>query len=86
MFVDNDTPISLNARANLRRICHERLKDECEVEVIDLMKNPEIAADEQIVAVPTLIKQSPLPERRMIGDLSNMKRVLVGLNLETANQ
>ncbi len=81
LYVADDTLPSINAHANLQRICDERLKGKCEIEVIDILKNPEVASDEQIVAIPTLIKKFPLPEKRMIGDLSNSERVLVGLDI-----
>ncbi len=84
LYVAGERPTCLNASANLRRLCNERLRGKCEVEVIDIIKHPEAASDEQIVAVPTLIKQSPLPIRRLVGDLSNTERLLIGLNLQEA--
>ncbi len=84
LYVADERPTCLNASANLRRLCNERLKGKCEIEVIDIIKHPEAASDEQIVAVPTLIKQSPLPIRRLVGDLSNTERLLMGLNLQEA--
>lgn len=82
LYVADESPICLNASINLRRLCEEHLKGKCEVEVIDIIKNPEVASDEQILAIPTLVKQFPLPIRRFIGDLSNTERVLVGLDIQ----
>ncbi len=82
LYVADDTPASRNASANLQALCDEHFKDQCNVEVIDILKNPAVASDEQIVATPTLVKQSPLPVRRFIGDLSNKERLLVGLGIE----
>jgi circadian clock protein KaiB len=81
LYVADETPKSKNASANLQRLCEERLKDRCNVEIIDILENPEVASKEQIVAIPTLVKESPLPVRRMIGDLSNTERLLVGLDI-----
>ncbi len=81
LYVADETQICLNASTNLRALCDERLKGNCEVEVVDILKNPEAASDEQIVAIPTLVKKSPLPVRRVIGDLSNTERLLVGLDV-----
>ncbi len=81
LYIADDTPSCLHASANLRRLCEERLRGKCEIEVIDIIKNPEVASDEQIVAIPTLVKQSPLPVRRLVGDLSNTEHVLVGLDI-----
>jgi circadian clock protein KaiB len=72
------------AIANLEKICHEHLRDRYELEVIDLLKNPKLARDHQILAVPTLVRQLPDPVRKIIGDLSNVERVLVGLDVRTA--
>lgn len=81
MYVYNDTPTSRSASANLQKLCDEHLKGQCDIEIIDIMKKPEVAYDEQIVAIPTLVKQSPLPVRRLIGDLSNKERLLVSLDI-----
>jgi len=64
-----------------KKLCDEHLKGQCDIEIIDIMKKPEVAYDEQIVAIPTLVKQSPLPVRRLIGDLSNKERLLVSLDI-----
>lgn len=81
LYVAGQTAKSLRAFANLRRICEEHLAGRCSIEVIDLMQNPELAKDDQIVAVPTLIRKLPEPLRKIIGDLSNEERVLIGLDV-----
>ena len=84
LFVTDWTPRCVLAYKNLNRICAERLKDRCRIEVIDLLEHPEIARREQIVAIPTLVKTSPKPERVMVGDFTNEERVLKGLGIELA--
>ncbi len=81
LYVADQTPRCLNASNNLKKLCDERLKGNCEVEVIDILENPEIVSEEQILAIPTLIKQFPLPVRKIIGDLSNTERLLEGLGI-----
>jgi circadian clock protein KaiB len=71
----------LQAFANLERICEEHLDGKYKIEVVDLMKNPELAKGEQVFALPTLVRKLPEPVRKIIGDLSNTERVLVGLDL-----
>ena len=75
------TPKSIRAFANLKVLCEEHLKGRYRIEVIDLMENPQLARGDQIVAVPTLIRKLPQPVRKIIGDLSDNVRVLVGLDL-----
>jgi circadian clock protein KaiB len=82
LYVTGMTPQSVLAIENLKQICEEHLKGRYNLEVIDLYKNPALAAGEQIIAAPTLIKKLPLPLRRVIGDMSNTNRVLVGLDLK----
>ena len=82
LYVSGNTPRSLNAIANVKRICEEHLKERYELEVIDLYQQPQLAQGEQIIAAPTLIKKLPLPLRRIIGDMSRIERVLVGLDLQ----
>lgn len=82
LYVTGMTPQSVVAIENLKQICEEHLKGRYNLEVIDLYKNPSLAAGEQIIAAPTLIKKLPLPLRRVIGDMSNIDRVLVGLDLK----
>ena len=75
------TPKSIRAFANLKVLCEEHLKGRYRIEVIDLMENPQLARGDQIVAVPTLIRNLPPPVRKIIGDLSDSVRVLVGLDV-----
>jgi len=86
LYIAGSTPQSNRAVANIKTICEEHLKGYYELEVIDLYEKPYLAAGEQILAAPTLIKQLPLPLRRIIGDMSDTDRVLVGLDLRKANQ
>jgi circadian clock protein KaiB len=81
LYVAAKTPRSLRALANLKKLCEEHLEGRYHIEVIDLAENPELAASHQIVAIPTLVRELPPPMRRIIGDLSNTERVLVGLQL-----
>jgi len=82
LYVTGLTPQSVNAIDNLKRICEENLKGRYNLEIVDLYKNPSLAIGEQIIAAPTLIKKLPLPLRKVIGDMSNEERVLVGLDLK----
>ena len=81
MYVAGQTPKSLAAFANLKKICEEHLAGEYHIEVIDLLKNPQLASGDQILAIPTLVRKLPEPIRKIIGDLSNTERVLVGLDI-----
>jgi len=81
LFVTGTTPRSSRAIKNIRAICEEKLKGRYDLEVIDIYQHPEQAKPEQIVVTPTLVRSLPLPVRRLIGDLSNEERVLVGLDL-----
>lgn len=81
LYVAGQTPRSLRAATNVRKICAEMLDGRYQLEVIDLYQQPQRAQGEQILALPTLIKQSPEPMRIVIGDMSNAERVMVGLNL-----
>ena len=84
LYVAGQTPKSIRAFANLRVLCEERLKDRYRIEVIDLLKHPQLARGHQIVAIPTLVRELPQPIRKVVGDLSNTVRVLVGLDLRPA--
>ncbi len=86
LYVAGQTPKSLAAIANLKRICEENLCGRYHIEVIDLMKNPHLAKDDQIVALPTLVRKLPEPLKRIIGDLSNEEKVLVGLDIRPHNE
>jgi circadian clock protein KaiB len=81
LYVAGQTPKSLAALSNLKRICAEHLEGKYQLEVIDLVKNPQLAQGDQILAIPTLVRNLPQPIRKIIGDLSNVDRVLVGLDL-----
>ena len=81
LYVTGATVRSTRAIANLRQICEQHLADRYDLEVIDLYQRPELAAGEQLIAAPTLIKRLPLPLRRLVGDLSNQERVMAGLDL-----
>jgi circadian clock protein KaiB len=81
LYVAGQTLKTFTALRNLKLICEEQLKGKYRIEVIDLMKNPQLARDNQILAVPTLVRRLPQPVRRIIGDLSNAERLLVGLDL-----
>jgi circadian clock protein KaiB len=81
LYVAGRTPKSVAARRNLERICEEHLTGRYEIEVIDLIEQPSLAAGDEIIAVPTLVRQLPEPVAKIIGDLSDTQRVLVGLQL-----
>ncbi len=81
LYVAGETPAAVAALANLYRICEERLKGRYRIEVIDLMKNPTLGRSDQILAIPTLVRKLPPPIKKIIGDLVNEHRVLVGLEL-----
>jgi circadian clock protein KaiB len=85
LYVAGQTPRALTAFANLKKICEEHLKGKYRIEVIDLLKNPQLASGDQIFALPTLVRKLPVPVRKIIGDLSNTERVLVGLDLRPPN-
>lgn len=81
LYITGKTPRTERAIANLRKLCDEVLAEAYEVEIIDVLENPKLAEDERILATPTLIKKLPPPLRRVIGDLSDRDRVLLGLDL-----
>lgn len=81
LYVAGQTPKSVTAFNNLKLICEEQLNGKYHIEVIDLLKKPQLARDNQILAVPTLVRKLPLPMRNIIGDLSDTERMLVGLDL-----
>ena len=82
LYTAGQSPKSLAALANLKRVCEEHLAGRYSIEVIDLLKNPRLAKDDQIVAIPTLVRKLPEPLRRIVGDLSDTERTLVGLQLK----
>lgn len=86
LYVAGQTPKSLAAIANLKKICEENLAGRYKLEVIDLVVTPQLAAGDQIVAIPTLVRRLPPPLKRMIGDLSNSEKVIVGLDLRPVDK
>ena len=84
LYVAGQTPKSLKALANLKKICQEHLQGQYKIEVIDLLENPKLAKGDKIVAIPTLVRQLPTPIRQIIGDLSNTEKVLIGLDVRQA--
>jgi circadian clock protein KaiB len=85
LFVTGMTPKSTQAIANLKKICEDYLDGRYELKVIDIYQQPNLAREEQIIGTPTLIKQLPLPFRKLIGDMSDTEKVLVGLDLKLKN-
>lgn len=81
LYVAGETPRAAAALANLKRVCEEHLGGRYTIEVVDLLQNPRLAAGDQIVAIPTLVRRLPPPIKKIIGDLSNEERLLVGLDL-----
>jgi circadian clock protein KaiB len=81
LYIAGNTPKSIAALINLKRYCEQHLHDQYELEVIDLLLHPQLAAGDQILAIPTLVRKMPVPVRKIIGDLSNEEKVLVGLDL-----
>lgn len=85
LYVAGKTPKSVAALTNLKKICEEHLAGRYRIEVVDLLENPQLAAGDQILALPTLVRRLPPPLKRIIGNLSNSERVLVGLDLQKAD-
>jgi len=81
LYVAGKTPKSLTAFANLKKICEEHLAGQYTIEIVDLLENPQLAHGDQILAIPTLVRKLPTPIKKIIGDLSNTERTLVGLDL-----
>ena len=81
LYVAGQTPRSIAAMANLRQVCEERVPGRYQIEVIDLLKKPQLASGDQILAVPTLVRRLPQPIRKIIGDLSNKEKLLIGLDI-----
>ena len=81
LYVAGQTPKCLTALANLKGICEEHLQGQYQLEIIDLLENPRMAREDQILAIPTLVRKLPTPLRKIIGDLSNRERVFVGLDV-----
>lgn len=85
LYVAGQTPRSLAAFANLKRLCDDHLADRYSIEVIDLVRQPQLAQGDHIVAIPTLVRRLPEPVKRVIGDLSDLERVMVGMDLRPAS-
>ncbi|HEY8020287.1 MAG TPA: circadian clock KaiB family protein [Thermoanaerobaculia bacterium] len=81
LYVAGQTPRSVTALQNLKRLCEDHLAGRYRIEVVDLLKNPQLARGDQILAIPTLVRKLPAPMRKIIGDLSQTERVLVGLDM-----
>ncbi|WP_343694402.1 circadian clock KaiB family protein [Flavobacterium sp.] len=86
LYIAGQTPKSIKALENIKKYAEEYLKGKYSIEIIDLLKNPQLAEGDQILAVPTLVRKFPEPIRKIIGDLSNEERVLVGLNIKPINK
>jgi len=86
LYVAGQTKKSLAAFANLKKICEEHLQGRYLIEIVDLLEHPQLAKGDQILAIPTLVRQLPPPIKKIIGDLSNTEKVLVGLDIRPANQ
>jgi circadian clock protein KaiB len=82
LYVAGQTPKSVTAFANLKKLCEEYLQGQYQIEIIDLLQHPELAKQDRILAIPTLVRQLPPPIRQIIGDLSNQEKVLLGLDLK----
>ena len=85
LYVAGQTQKSIIAFANLKKICDEHLEGKYDIEVIDLLKNPKLAKGDQIIAIPTLVRKLPEPIKKIIGDLANTERVLVGLDIRSVS-
>lgn len=83
LYIAGQTPKCKTAVLNLKRICEDQLKGKYQIEVIDLLVNPKLSREHQILAIPTLVRKLPVPVRKIIGDLSNTERVLIGLDLKS---
>jgi circadian clock protein KaiB len=81
LYVAGQTPRSLAALTNLKRICEQYLENRYSIEIVDLVRNPQLARRDQILAIPTLVRNLPMPMRKIIGDLSNTEKVLMGLEV-----
>ena len=86
LYVAGQTQKSITAFANLKKICEEHLAGKYKIEVIDLIKNPQLAKGDQIIALPTLVRKLPEPLKKIIGDLANTERVLVGLDIRPVSK
>ena len=85
LYITGASPNSLRAIANTKNLCEEYIKEEYDLQVIDVYQQPNVAKEENIIALPMLVKKHPLPEKRLIGDMSDMERVLKGFGLTNSN-
>ncbi len=85
LYIAGQTPKCKTAIINLKKICEDQLKGRYQIEVIDLLVNPKLSREHQILAIPTLVRKLPVPVRKIIGDLSNTERVLIGLDIKSNN-
>lgn len=86
LYIAGQTPKCQTAFVNLQKICNEQLKGKFQIEVIDLLKNPQLSREHQILAIPTLVRKLPVPIKKIIGDLSDTERVLVGLDIKQSEK
>jgi circadian clock protein KaiB len=86
LYVAGQTPKSVTAFANLKKLCEEHLHGQYRIEIVDLLQHPELAKQDQILAIPTLVRKLPPPIRQIIGDLSNQEKVLLGLDLRQVKE
>jgi circadian clock protein KaiB len=86
LYIAGRTPKSIGAFNNLKRICEVYLASKCQIETVDLLKHPQLAKEDQILAIPTVVRKFPLPVRKIIGDVSNTERVLAGLDLRSLKE
>jgi circadian clock protein KaiB len=84
LYIAGQTPNSIAAIANLKKICEEKLQGKCRIEVVDLLEKPQLAKGDQIIAIPTLVRRLPPPVKKIIGNLSKTESVIVGLDLQPA--
>jgi circadian clock protein KaiB len=84
LYVAGNTPNSIAAFSNLKQICETHMGGRYRIEIVDLLRNPQLASGDQIIAIPTLVRRLPVPIKKIIGDLSNRERVLIGLDLKPA--
>ena len=83
LYITGQTPRSRGAIRNLKRLIDDLVPDSCELDIIDVLENPQMAEDDRILATPTLVKERPLPQRRIVGDLSDTEKVIMGLEIES---
>lgn len=85
LYVAGQTPKSIAAIANLQKLCSQYLKDQCQIQIIDLVKHPKLAKDDHIFVIPTLVRKLPEPVKYLLGDLSDTKKFLIGFDIKTVD-